>query len=314
MGVPPWLRTMPAARLLAPCPRRGLLQEHHAFQAAAPQEHGTPCADRPSADDHRVGRRVTRCRDGFPPHRRWHKLNLQSRLRRLLSCTTSRPRTWKSSSGRDRSSTSSSPLKRRPKRTRASCPATVEARFRARALELGLHATNMPREYGGGGYSMLQQVLVQEQGGRATNALGWVLGTPPPGFRPVATPEQIEQYVIPGIRRREGGVLRHHRGGCGFRRRRHRRHRPSGRRRLRARRRQVARHVLQPRPLRLLPGQADRRRPRRRARHVHRGPARATGVRVVRTPEYSHTIGHHHPIVAFEAVRVPATQLVGARG
>ena len=38
------------------------------------------------------------------------------------------------------------------------------------------------------------------------------------------------------------------------------------------------------------------------------------GVRVVRTPEYSHTIGHHHPIVAFEDVRVPAANLVGAEG
>ena len=38
------------------------------------------------------------------------------------------------------------------------------------------------------------------------------------------------------------------------------------------------------------------------------------GVRVVRTPAYSHTISHHHPIVAFEGVRVPADQMVGAEG
>ena len=38
------------------------------------------------------------------------------------------------------------------------------------------------------------------------------------------------------------------------------------------------------------------------------------GVRVIRTPEYSHTIGHHHPIVAFESVRVPASGLVGREG
>ena len=36
------------------------------------------------------------------------------------------------------------------------------------------------------------------------------------------------------------------------------------------------------------------------------------GVRVVRTPAYSHTFSHHHPIVAFEDVRVPADQLVAA--
>jgi alkylation response protein AidB-like acyl-CoA dehydrogenase len=38
------------------------------------------------------------------------------------------------------------------------------------------------------------------------------------------------------------------------------------------------------------------------------------GVRVVRTPAYTHTISHHHPIVAFEDVRVPAVNLVGAEG
>jgi alkylation response protein AidB-like acyl-CoA dehydrogenase len=38
------------------------------------------------------------------------------------------------------------------------------------------------------------------------------------------------------------------------------------------------------------------------------------GVSVVRTPAYTHTISHHHPIVAFENVRVPAANLVGGEG
>src|ERR1700721_2349364 len=38
------------------------------------------------------------------------------------------------------------------------------------------------------------------------------------------------------------------------------------------------------------------------------------GVMVVRTPAYSHTISHHHPIVAFTDVRVPAAHLIGAEG
>src|ERR1700684_340304 len=56
----------------------------------------------------------------------------------------------------------------------------------ARARELGLCATNMPRELGGQGYTTLQQVLVQEQGGRVTNALAWVLSTPPSWLPEVA--------------------------------------------------------------------------------------------------------------------------------
>ena len=38
------------------------------------------------------------------------------------------------------------------------------------------------------------------------------------------------------------------------------------------------------------------------------------GVTVVRTPAYTHTISHHHPIVEFTDVRVPAGNLVGAEG
>jgi acyl-CoA dehydrogenase len=38
------------------------------------------------------------------------------------------------------------------------------------------------------------------------------------------------------------------------------------------------------------------------------------GIRVVRTPAYSHTFAHHHPILAFEDVRVPVTNLIGGEG
>jgi alkylation response protein AidB-like acyl-CoA dehydrogenase len=38
------------------------------------------------------------------------------------------------------------------------------------------------------------------------------------------------------------------------------------------------------------------------------------GVTVVRTPAYAHTISHHHPIVSFDNVRVPAANLIGAEG
>jgi alkylation response protein AidB-like acyl-CoA dehydrogenase len=38
------------------------------------------------------------------------------------------------------------------------------------------------------------------------------------------------------------------------------------------------------------------------------------GVRVVRTPRYSHTYGDEHPIVAFEDVEIPAANLIGDEG
>ncbi len=38
------------------------------------------------------------------------------------------------------------------------------------------------------------------------------------------------------------------------------------------------------------------------------------GLSVVRTPAYSHNIGHHHPVVAFDGVRVPESHRVGEEG
>src|SRR5205085_10745980 len=37
-------------------------------------------------------------------------------------------------------------------------------------------------------------------------------------------------------------------------------------------------------------------------------------ISVVRVPEYSHTISHHHAILEFKDVRVPATHLIGSEG
>ena len=79
-------------------------------------------------------------------------------------------------------------------------PDDVTQAHKKRAVELGLHSANMPREMGGGGYTSLQQVLVQEQVGRVTNALGWVAATPPSWLPPVATPDQVERYLKPTIR------------------------------------------------------------------------------------------------------------------
>ena len=164
----------------------------------------------------------------------------------------------------------------------------VAERQRARARELGLTATNIATEYGGRGLSTLQQVLVQEQGGRVTNGLAWCMSTPPGWLPAVATPYQREQWLEPSVRGDRGRVLRDYRGARGLRRRRPRRHRATRRRRLPARRREVARHVVQRGHLCVLPGPAGRRRPRGRARDVLRRPAKP------RRPRRAHPGVHAH--------------------
>ena len=55
VSVPPWARTMPAARLLAPLPERPRLEQHDPVQPGAAQEPRAPGADRATADDDGVG-------------------------------------------------------------------------------------------------------------------------------------------------------------------------------------------------------------------------------------------------------------------
>jgi alkylation response protein AidB-like acyl-CoA dehydrogenase len=78
-------------------------------------------------------------------------------------------------------------------------PEEVVERQRARLRELGLQAPNMPEELGGAALTPFQQVLLSEQIGRATNALGWVLETPAGWLPRVATDHQLETWVKPTI-------------------------------------------------------------------------------------------------------------------
>jgi acyl-CoA dehydrogenase len=60
-------------------------------------------------------------------------------------------------------------------------------------------AGNHSTEHGGAGWSALEQVIVQEELGRNTNGIWWVMGG---AYNVLArgTPEQIERYLIPTIR------------------------------------------------------------------------------------------------------------------
>ncbi len=190
-------------------------------------------------------------------------------------------------------------------------PEDVQHRLEARAVELGLTATNIPAELGGRGCSTLQQVLVQEQGGRVTNALAWCLTTPPGWWPAVANEHQRETYLIPTIQgRREGcyAITEEYAGSD-----------VSDLKATAAR--EGDEYVLN--------GEKWHVTSFNRSDHVffqavlttgvHAGEQAmfvadtdTPGIRVVRTPAYSHTFAHHHPILAFENVRVPSSHLIGS--
>ncbi len=192
-------------------------------------------------------------------------------------------------------------------------PADVDQKMRRRARDEGLAATNMPEDLGGGGCSMLQQVLVQEQAGRATNALGWMLTTPPRWWVDVATDHQRDRWLAPTVRGEAVecyAITEEHAG--------------SDVSLLRATARRVGdQYVLDGIKWHVTSYNeatyaffeavlADGPHAGSHAMFVVDLPA--DGVRVVRVPAYSHTIAHDHPIVAFESVRAPVSHLVGEEG
>jgi acyl-CoA dehydrogenase len=186
-------------------------------------------------------------------------------------------------------------------------------KHRQRAISLGLHATNIPTSAGGQGCTTLQQVLVQEQAGRVTNALGWVMGTPPAWWVDVANDVQRERWLLPTVRGEMSECYAITEENAG-----------SDVAALEATaRRDGDEYVLN--------GEKWHVTSYNDASYVffqgvltegeHAGEHAmfvvdipSDGLRVVRTPEYAHTISHHHPIVAFEDVRVPASYLVGEEG
>jgi len=72
----------------------------------------------------------------------------------------------------------------------------VRARLMRQVRELGLNAMALPPRVGGRGFSWVAQTAVNEEAGKATNALGWIIFDPALALA-AATPEQIEKYVRP---------------------------------------------------------------------------------------------------------------------
>ncbi|MDX6323950.1 MAG: acyl-CoA dehydrogenase, partial [Nocardioidaceae bacterium] len=182
---------------------------------------------------------------------------------------------------------------------RGRLPDAIESANLRRATELGLYATNLPPSVGGQGCTMLQQVLVQEQGGRVTNGIAWCLGTPTGWWPAVANDHQRERWLLPTARGEmvECYAITEELAGSDVSE-------------LRATARRdgeayvldgVKWHVTSFDSAAYVFFQAVL------TTGEHAGQQAlfvvdvdAPGVRVVRTPAYSHTLGHEHPIVAFE--------------
>jgi alkylation response protein AidB-like acyl-CoA dehydrogenase len=187
-----------------------------------------------------------------------------------------------------------------------------EAHRRAVA-ELGLYAMNMPKELGGGGFSMFQQVLVSEQIGRVTNALGWCVHTPPAWAPAVVSPFQLERWIAPSVRGERHECYAITEAGAG-----------SDVDAIEATARRdgdayvlngTKMHVTSYNTADYCFFQAKIVDGPHAGEHAMFFVDKDTpGVELVREPAYSHTYPDSHAIVAFNEVRVPAENLIGEEG
>jgi alkylation response protein AidB-like acyl-CoA dehydrogenase len=177
-------------------------------------------------------------------------------------------------------------------------------------LDEGFNAINHSSADGGQGLDLLQQILVEEEWGKATGAL-WDIPWRPSIPLAAGTPEQKERYLRPACRgeRRDAYAITEEgagsdptmvattarRDGAGWRIDGTKWHVTSG---------DVADFFLV-------------------HAHVDGEPSKATvflvdkdlpGVELVRTPKYSHTFVFEHPIFAFDDVRVGDDAVLGEVG
>lgn len=196
---------------------------------------------------------------------------------------------------------------------RGELPTEIATGQRLKAGELGLTSINMPQAWGGPGYTMFEQTLIQEQSGRVTNALGWVVSTGPSWIEPVVTDHQLHTWVIPTVEGErhecyaiteegagsnvDGITATARRDGDGYRLDGEKWHVTSA---------NLADYVFFQAKL------ADG--PNAGAHALFFVDIDAPGVECLRVPEYSHTYAHHHWEMRFSDVRVPAANLVGGEG
>jgi alkylation response protein AidB-like acyl-CoA dehydrogenase len=188
------------------------------------------------------------------------------------------------------------------------------ARAKQAVLEAGFNAINHATQDGGQGFDTFQQMLVEEQWGRATGAL-WDIPWRPSIPLARGSEAQKERYLRPaarGERREAYAITEEYAGSDPSMVRTTARRDGEGRR---------AGWVLEGEKWHVTSGDvADFFLVHA---HVDGDPAKPTvflvdkdlpGVRLVRTPKYTHTFVFDHPIFAFDGVRLPADAVLGDVG
>jgi acyl-CoA dehydrogenase len=189
-------------------------------------------------------------------------------------------------------------------------PAEITKRNKARAIELGFSAIDVPKAHGGLELTLEEQVAIWEQLGRVTNALSWCFSEPQSWMFDACSDEQIEKYILPMMRGEKKDCYAITEAGPGS---------------------DVAGieatatkddgdYVLNGEKWYVTSGnladffwfQATL--PDEEDEALFLVDAGTDGIEVIETPTFTHTYAAHHPTYRFNNVRVPVSQRVGRPG
>ena len=190
-------------------------------------------------------------------------------------------------------------------------PADAAERHRTLAREMGLSGMDAPKVRGGLALGVTAQVVIWEQLGRVTNALGWCFSEAHRWMFEACSEDQIERYVLPVMRgeRHECYAITEAESGSDV----------DG---IRATaRRQGNGYVVDGEKwyvtsanfadFFILQAKIEGGDGAHALFFIDKDTA---GIELVSTPVFSHTYAHHHPTYRFAGVFVPAANLIGAEG
>ncbi|MFO1059762.1 MAG: acyl-CoA dehydrogenase family protein [Dongiaceae bacterium] len=196
-------------------------------------------------------------------------------------------------------------------------PEAVRAAHEAEAAALGLPAMDVPAAWGGLALSTQVQAGIWEELGRVTNALAWCFAEPQRWMFQACSPAQIERWILPMMRgelhdcyaitEAESGsdvaiATTAVPEGDGYR--------IDGEKWYVTSANRADFFILQAR----IAGGPNEGGPNDGAHALFFVDIDAPGVRLVRTPQFSHSFAAHHPIYRFEGVHVAAGRRIGAEG
>lgn len=190
----------------------------------------------------------------------------------------------------------------------------VRKRQRQMAIDLGLPGMDAPKERGGLGLPVVDQIAIYEQIGKVTNGIGWCFSEAHRWMFEACSEEQIQRYVLPIMRgtRHECYAITEEDAGSDV----------SGLKTT-ARRQGNASYVINGEKWHVTSAnladffivQAVLTEGEKAGEHqlffVDKG---TPGIEEVRSPAYTHTYESHHPIFRFKDVVVPAENRIGAEG